>query len=88
MWIEIKIPAFYKWLLTQETLRDHSVEFEYWATGGFTLEAREKLNKFSKSVKKYKVSYYTSQEMKAKTIGMKNKKMGNVLDNYFLKSKI
>lgn len=84
-WVRIKIPAFKKWLDKQETLRDKSVEFEYWSIASYTDEAIEILRSFAESNKKFKVSYFGGDEIRSKTVAMKNKKMKEALDNYFLK---
>lgn len=87
-WITQKIPAFRKWLLKQETLKNHDIEFEYWATGGYTAEADKILKEFSSSAKKYKVTYLSGADIRQKTISMKNKKMKEALDTYFLKTNV
>ena len=87
-WIDIKIPAFKTWLLKQEILKNHNIEFEYWATGGFTKEAKDRLEKISHQSKKIKVSYFEPKSIREVTIKMKNKKLKEALDNYFLKSKV
>lgn len=85
-WIKIKIPAFRTWLLKQETLKNHNIEFEYWATGGFTDDAIQELNDFKEKAQKFKVSYFEPQTIRELTLKMKNKKLKEALDNYFLKS--
>jgi len=87
-WITQKIPAFRKWLLKQETLKNHDIEFEYWATGGYTVEADKILKEFSSSAKKYKVTYLSGADIRQKTISLKNKKMKEALDTYFLKTNV
>lgn len=84
-WIDEKIPAFKTWLLKQETLKNHNIEFEYWATGGFTEDAKKKLDNYIERTKKFKVSYFEPQTIRDLTIKMKNKKLKEALDNYFLK---
>ena len=84
-WVSIKIPAFRKWLLKQETLKNHLIEFEYWATGGYTKDAAKKLKATFKSTSKYKVSYFDGKEIRGKAIAMRNKKLKEAIDNYFLK---
>ncbi|MCU0442022.1 MAG: hypothetical protein MUE96_06465 [Bacteroidia bacterium] len=84
-WINTKIPAFRAWLLKQETLKNHEIEFEYWATGGFTDDAIKKLDKYIAMTNKFKVSYFRPQAIRELTIKMKNKKLKEALDNYFLK---
>lgn len=84
-WVSIKLPAFRKWLLKQETIKNHSIEFEYWATGGYTKDASKKLKATSKSTSKYKVSYFDGKDIREKAVAMKNKKLKEAIDNYFLK---
>lgn len=87
-WTSTKIPAFKSWLLKQETLKNHSVHFEYWATGGFTESAKEILDKLSESTSKFKVKYFEPDGIRELTIQMKNKKLKEALDNYFLKPNV
>lgn len=87
-WIDSKIPAFRTWLLKQETLKHLDIEFEYWATGGFTDDAKARLDRYKAQANKFKVSYYEPDTMRDLTIKMKNKKLKEVLDNYFLKTKV
>jgi hypothetical protein len=84
-WIGKKIPAFRKWLLKQEMLKNHKIEFEYWATGGFTEEAESKLKLLSESARKYKSKYFTPVSMRKLTIDNGDKKMKESLDTFFLK---
>ena len=87
-WVSIKIPAFRKWCLKQELLRNRSIEFEYWATGGYTNEAIAKLESLNPKPSKYKVSYFAAKEIRERAIKMKNKKLKEAIDNYFLKPMI
>lgn len=84
-WTDKKIPAFRKWLLKQETLKDHKIEFEYWATGGFTKDALNKLTLSSTATSKYSITFFQGNDIRTKAIGMKNKKLREAVDNYFLK---
>ena len=84
-WVSEKIPAFRTWLLKQETLKELEIEFEYWATGGYSIDALDKLDKASASAMKYKISYFTNVEIREKAVAMKNKKLKEAIDNYFLK---
>jgi hypothetical protein len=84
-WINIKIPAFKIWFDKQETYKKKRLEFEFWSTGGFTDDAFSKLNGFSESAQKFKVSYYQASEMREIARSMDNKKLKEALDNYFLK---
>ena len=87
-WIDVKIPAFRTWLLKQETLKNHEIEFEYWSTGGFTDEAKKKLDEYIINTKKFRVSYFEPDKIRELTIKMKNKKLKGALDTYFLKAKV
>ena len=87
-WINIKIPAFRTWLLKQETLKNHEIEFEYWATGGFTDDAKARLNRYISDTKKFKVSYFEPVKIREVAIKMKNKKLKEALDTYFLKTNL
>lgn len=87
-WINIKIPAFKTWLLKQETLKNHSIEFEYWATGGFTSNAKQRLDQYIAATKKFRVIYYEPDKIRERAVQMKNKKLKEALDTYFLKAKL
>jgi len=84
-WISVKIPAFKTWVQKQETLKDKKIEFEYWSTSGFDEKGEEKLSKFKSSVKKFKVTSFSENQIRERAVGMKNKKMKEALDTYFLK---
>jgi hypothetical protein len=83
-WLNEKIPAFRAWLLTQETLRDKAQVFEYWSTSGFTEGARQMLEDMN-DAHRYKVDLFGPAEIRAKATEMKNKKLKESLDDYFLK---
>lgn len=87
-WINIKIPAFKVWFDKQETYNNKSLEFEFWSTSGFSENALNKLKTFSKSAKKYKVSYFEGLDMQRIAIEMKNKKLKDELNNFFLKTSV
>lgn len=84
-WIDFKIPAFKTWLDKQETYKKKELVFEFWSTSGFNADALDRLERYSKSVKKYKVTYFQAREMREKARLMNNKKFKEALDNYFLK---
>lgn len=84
-WITVKIPAFKVWFDKQETFKKKKLEFEFWSTSGFTDLAIGKLEGFSKSVKKFKISYFEAAEMREIAFSMNNKKLKDALDNFFLK---
>lgn len=82
--LRIKIPAFRNWLKKQETLRAFKVEFEFWSTGGFDDEAKQKLDEMISATSKFKVSYFDAASLRREATEMKNKKLKEALDNYFL----
>tara|TARA_R110002124_G_scaffold59522_1_gene164409 strand:- start:253 stop:606 length:354 start_codon:yes stop_codon:yes gene_type:complete len=88
VWITKKIPAFKKWFEKQELFRNKSLEFEYWSTSGYEIAAKEALDEFKDSYTKHKVNYFGPLEIRAFATQMKNKKLKESLDNFFLKSKV
>ena len=84
-WLNKKIPAFRGWIKKQETLVKKGIEFEYWSTSGFTDGAIQLLSDAASSATKYGVRYFTGSDIKAKAVKMKNKKLKEALDNFFLK---
>ncbi|MDT0678762.1 hypothetical protein [Autumnicola musiva] len=87
-WLGIKIPAFRSWIGKQETWNKKNIEFEFWSIGGFTEDAIEKLDSVISSVTKYKVSYFDGEDIRRKALSMKNKKLKEALDDFFLKTKV
>lgn len=87
-WLGVKIPAFKKWIEKQETWNKKKIEFEFWSTGGFTDDAIEKLNEISSSITRYKVSYFNPEDIRNKALSLKNKKLKEALDDFFLKTKV
>lgn len=87
-WLNFKIPAFRQYISKQETWSNKSIEFEYWSTSGFTKEAKEMLDKAVLEYKKVKVSYYSSNNLREIAVVMKNKKLKECLDDYFLKIEV
>ena len=85
-WKSEKIPAFRKWAEKQETWKNKKLEFEYWSTNGFDDKAEELLKSISESAKKIKISYFTGSDIREKTLQMKNKKLKEAIDNFFLKT--
>jgi len=85
-WSGQKIPAFKKWFDRQETLKNRKLEFEFWSTSGFTEEALEKLNHLSSTSDRFKISYYTGIDIRNKALDMKNKKLKEAIDGFFLNS--
>jgi len=87
-WVGKKIPAFKSWFDKQETWKKKRLEFEYWSTSGFTKETLEKLEHISSSSKRYKVTYFQASDIIAKAKLMKNKKLKEALDDFFLNPKV
>jgi hypothetical protein len=87
-WLGTKIPAFKNWAENQETWKQKSLEFEFWSTSGFTDEALKKLELVTKSSKRYKVSFFKSNDIRERAKLMKNKKLKETLDNFFLKTEV
>jgi len=87
-WLGVKIPAFKKWIEKQETWNKKKIEFEFWSTGGFTDDAIEKLDEISSSATRYKVSYFNPDDIRNKALSLKNKKLKEALDDFFLRTKV
>jgi hypothetical protein len=87
-WDSIKIPAFYDWVKGIDVYREKDIIFEYWSISGFTDEALERLHHLKTTSKRFKVEYYNGDDLKEKAIKMKNKKLKEVVDNFFLKNKV
>jgi len=87
-WLGRKIPAFKNWAENQETWNLKTLEFEFWSTSGFTDEALAKLQLVSSSSQRYKVSFFQSNDIRERAKSMKNKKLKEALDDFFLKTKL
>jgi hypothetical protein len=88
-WLKIKIPAFRKWLLNQETLKEKELHFEYWSTSGFTEGAMNTLNSMVNSLStKYTLSYFGAKEIREQAKIRGDKKMKEIFDTYFLNSEV
>lgn len=87
-WDSIKIPAFYDWIKGIDVYREKDIIFEYWSTSGFTEDALERLNHLKSTSKRFKLVFFNGEDLKEKTIRMKNKKLKEVVDNFFLKNKV
>jgi len=85
-WLGTKVPAFKRWCNKQETWQNKNLQFEIWSISGYTDEARAKLEKASADSKKYKIMFFEGDEMRKIALSMKNKKMKEALDKFFLKS--
>lgn len=84
-WTNTKLPAFKKWLNKQETLRDKPVEFEFWTTSNFDKDALEHLTHFQSRSTKTKISFLQSKEIRDYAKRMKNKKLKEAVEDFFLK---
>lgn len=87
-WLTNKIPAFRQWIQSQEILNKKEIQFEYWSISGFTDGAETLLREASASSKKYTVSYFDGTDARKHAIRMKNKKLKEALDNFFLKPEV
>ncbi|MGV1021379.1 hypothetical protein ACTS9V_17345 [Empedobacter falsenii] len=87
-WETKKIPAFKKWAEKQETWKNKKIEFEYWSTNGYDQEAEDLLKSMSENYKKVKVSYFTGKDIREKAIKIKDKKLKEAIDNFFIKTKL
>lgn len=87
-WLGVKIPAFKKYLEGQDAYQNKNIVFEIWSINGFTEDALIKLNSIAKKTTKYKIIYLESKEIRNKALEMKNKKLKEALDEYFLKIKV
>ena len=87
-WTSQKIPAFRSWANKQETWKNKKIEFEFWSTSGFDKDAESNLKKIKATASTISISYYTGNDIRAKTVEMKNKKLKEAVDNYFLKTSV
>lgn len=84
-WLGEKLPAFKKWFEKQETWKKKNLEFEFWSISGFTDDALVKLDNIMNTSIKYSLKYFRADEIRNKAKEMKNKKLKESLDDYFLK---
>jgi len=87
-WEHNKLSAFYNWVKSVEPYKEKNIVFEYWSTSGYTVEALGSLNHLKNSSKRFKVEFYDGNDIKDKAKAMKNKKLKEVIDNFFLNSKV
>lgn len=87
-WLDIKIPAFRNWAAKQETWVHKDLEFEYWSVSGFTPEAEVKLKQAALAATKIKISYFDGKSVRGKAIKLKNKKLKEAIDNFFLRTEV
>lgn len=84
-WLTKKLPAFKKWAAKQETLLNKTIEFEFWSTSNFTDEALERLINFQTTSTKYKITFFQSKDISTVAKKMKNKKLKEAMEDFFLK---
>jgi hypothetical protein len=87
-WLGVKIPAFKKWASKQETWKNKELEFEYWSVNGFETDAEDKLKQTSNTASKIKISYFDGKTIRNKALKLKNKKLKEAIDNFFLKTEV
>ena len=85
-WITDDIPAFRKYLLKDDFIKDLPVEFEYWSVSGFEDDALDYLKKRIAMTGKYAIRYLTKTEIIEKAKSIPNKKLKEALQNYFFKT--
>lgn len=88
IWIQEKIPSFFNWIKSIEPYKEKNIVFEYWSISGFTDEALERINHLKNTSKRYKVEYFVGNDVKEKAIEMKNKKLKEVVNDFFLNNKV
>lgn len=88
IWLQDKIPAFYDWVKSIEPYREKDIVFEYWSISGFTEDALERLNHIKDTSKRFKVEYFNGNDVKERAKQMKNKKLKEVVNDFFLKTKV
>lgn len=87
-WLSTKIPAFRQWASRQETWKNKELEFEYWSVNGFEVDAEKKLGQISSSASKIKISYFDGKSIRNKALALKNKKLKEAIDNFFLQTEV
>jgi len=87
-WASKKIPAFKRWADRQETWKNKTLEFEYWSVNGFDTQAEQKLSQMSRSSSKITISYFNGKDIREKALKLKNKKLKEAIDNFFLKTEV
>lgn len=82
-WLE-KIVDLREWIDHQEAYKGKRHQFEYWSTGGFDVEAMDKIEVVSKA-KKYDSIFLNADDILEKARKTKNTKFVDILKEYFLK---
>lgn len=88
LWIQNSIITFYDWIKSVQPYKDKDIVFEYWSINGFTADALERLNHLKSTSKRFKVEFYDGNNIRDKAKAMKNKKLKETIDNFFLNSKV
>lgn len=87
-WLGVKLPAFRKWVSKQETWSKKKVRFEYWSVSGFTDGALLILQDRKINASKFSLEYFGSGEIRNEVLTIRNKKMKEALDDFFLKPNV
>lgn len=61
-WLSENIGRIREWLRMKYPQYENTT-FQLWSLGGFTVDARDKLNKASRETKKYKIEFYDKKEI-------------------------
>lgn len=85
-WLGEKIPVIRNWILSQPSLSEKDIVFQFWSTGGFTPEAMELLDSRKKATKKYVIEYFNLDNMIAMSQEIKSKKFTEILREYYIKA--
>ena len=83
-WMKDKVPIIYKSLIYNNDEKE--IIFEFWSTSGFTREAVEYLEEKKRSIKKYKIEYYSEKEIMEKARRSRAKKITDIMKDYFTKN--
>lgn len=82
-----KIVDVREWINHQEAYKGKRHQFEFWSTGGFDVEALDKIDLVSKA-KKYDNIFLDANGILEKAKEMKNTKFTEILKEYFLKEPV
>ena len=82
-WLSKKIPVIRKWILDQPSISDREIVFEFWSTGGFTIEAETKMKERKMKTKKYRIEYFNIEDMLKMSKTLKSKKFTEILREYY-----
>ena len=81
-WLGTIIPQTRKWLLESDW-RSDTVVFQLWSLGGFTEKAEELLRSRQKSVSKYKIEFFTKEDMRNMARANNARLFLSVIDQHF-----